>query len=203
MDRGGFRSSEKRANQARQRRPKGLAVIERAGWLHIHGIVHAHGRKVSVRKGLGLQATAENRQRAEEERHRIETEIRSELKGEYVKGPALSIAAEEYLTQPRERPLGQTTIGYVQAVVRHFGPDRRLGDIRESEWSVWVKRRCAGVKTESRERLLNTVLGFLNWCARKPRRWGAAPTFDRDKKARNPRRRARRQVQDLSPELID
>ena len=55
----------------------------------------------------------------------------------------------------------------------------------------------------TRERMLNSVLAFLNWCAKKQRRWGTPPIFDRDKDARNPRRRARRPVQDLSIELLE
>jgi hypothetical protein len=51
--------------------------------------------------------------------------------------------------------------------------------------------------------MLNTLLAFLSWCARKPRRWGTVPIFDRDNEARNPRRRARRAVQDISIELLE
>jgi hypothetical protein len=54
----------------------------------------------------------------------------------------------------------------------------------------------------TRERLLNSIVGFTTWCAAKPRHWCEVPIFDRDKEARNPRRRARRAVNDLSPELI-
>src|SRR5262249_42190041 len=88
------------------------------------------------------------------------------------------------------------------AAVRKFGL-RQLGDVREAEWAAWIEECCKGVKSASRERFLNTVLAFLSWCAKKPRRWGTVPTLDRDKEARNPRRRARRPVQDLSIELIE
>ena len=74
--------------------------------------------------------------------------------------------------------------------MRQFGL-RRLGDIREGEWAAWVEQRCNGVKSATRERMLNSVLAFLNWCAKKPRRWGSVPALDRDKEARNPRRRSR------------
>jgi hypothetical protein len=90
----------------------------------------------------------------------------------------------------------------VQAVVRDFGL-RRLGDIRDGEWAAWVEQRTRVVKSATRERMVNTLMAFLNWCAKKPRQWGSPPMLDRDKEARNPRRRARRSVQDLSLPLIE
>jgi hypothetical protein len=51
--------------------------------------------------------------------------------------------------------------------------------------------------------MVNTLMAFLNWCAKKPRQWGSPPMLDRDKEARNPRRRARRSVQNLSLPLIE
>jgi site-specific recombinase XerC len=101
----------------------------------------------------------------------------------------------------RDLSLGLTSIRYVKQASKQFGL-RHVGDIPEQEWSAWVDKLCRNVKSESRERLLNTIMAFLCWCAKKPRRWGTAPTFDRDKEARNPRRRARRPVKELSMPLI-
>jgi site-specific recombinase XerC len=203
MDRGSVpRPARRNQSRKRTRRRAGLAIIERDGFWHVHGTVIAKGRHVRVRKSTGLQARPEHWEEADGERLRIETEIRGELRGEVGSGSFLSVAAELYLTQPRTRPIGRATIAYVQAAVRQFGL-RRLGDIRESEWASWVEQRCRGTKSASRERLLNSILAFLNWCARKPRRWGTVPALDRDKEARNPRRRARRPVHDLSIELLE
>jgi hypothetical protein len=90
----------------------------------------------------------------------------------------------------------------VQEIVREFGM-RLVGEVLESEWSAFVDARHADNSSETRERNLNSMLGFLAWCAEKPRRWGTLPVIDRDKEARNPRRRKRRAVTDLSPRLID
>jgi site-specific recombinase XerC len=201
MDRAAIPRSTRR-NQGRRRGKAGLVVHERDGHWHIHGTVIAQGRSIRVRKSTGLQARPHLWEEAEAERLRIETQIRGELKGEVSRGPHISIAAENYLTQPRSRPLGQSSIAYVQAAVRQFGL-RQLGDITEREWAAWVDLRCKGVKSATRERMLNSVLAFLAWCAKKPRRWGTVPTLDRDKEARNPRRRARRPVRDLSIDLIE
>jgi site-specific recombinase XerC len=89
----------------------------------------------------------------------------------------------------------------IQEITVAFGL-RRVGEVLESEWSAFVDGRHAGNSSETRERFLNTLLAFLSWCAKKPRRWGTVPTVDRDKAARNPRRRRRRAVTDLSPRLI-
>jgi site-specific recombinase XerC len=203
MDRGPVpRPARRHQSRKRTRRPAGLAVVERDCFWHVHGTIIAKGRRVRVRKSTGLQARPGLWEDADAERLRIETEIRGELRGEIGSGPYLSVAAELYLTQPRTRPVGRATIAYVQAAVRQFGL-RRLGDVREGEWAAWVEQRCNGVKSATRERMLNSVLAFLNWCAKKPRRWGSVPALDRDKEARNPRRRARRPVHDLSIELLE
>jgi site-specific recombinase XerC len=201
MDRGSIPRLARRA-KGRKRRKPGLVVVERCGFWHIHGTVVAQGRRVRVRKSTHLEALPAKWSEADAERHRVETEIRGELRGEVGPGPHLSIAAELYLTRPRTRPLGTASIAYVQAIVRDFG-FRRLGDVREGEWAAWVEQRCRGVKSATRERMVNSLIAFLNWCAKKPRQWGSPPILDRDKEARNPRRRARRSVQDLSLQLIE
>jgi integrase len=181
----------------------GLVVVERDGHWHVHGTVIAKGRHVRVRKSTGLEARTPLWEEADAERLRMEAEIRGELKGEVNRGPHLSVAAEKYLTQPGKRgTFGQTTIACVQAAVRQFGL-RQIGDITEKEWADWVEERCKGVNSATRERFLNSLLAFLNWCAKKPRRWGTVPVLDRDSEARNPRRRARRPVQDLSFALTE
>ena len=201
MDRGSVPRPARRAKGRKRRRP-GLVVVERDGFWHIYGTVVAQGRRVRVRKSTHLEALPARWSEADAERHRIETEIRGELRGEVGPGPHLSIAAELYLTRPRTRPLGTASIAYVQAVVRDFG-FRGLGDIREGEWAAWVEQSCRGVKSATRERMVNSLMAFLNWCAKKPRQWGSPPMLDRDKEARNPRRRARRSVQDLSLPLVE
>lgn len=202
MDRGPVPRPQRRHQGRKRKRAAGLAVVERDGFWHVHGTIVAQGRRVRVRKSAGLQARSDLWEEADAERLRIETQLRGELRGEAGPGPYLAVAAERYLKQARKRPLGNATVAYVQRVVRHFGM-RRLGEISESEWSAWVEASCREVKSATRERMLNSILAFLNWCAKKPRRWGTVPTFDRDKEARNPRRRARRAVSDLSMELIE
>jgi site-specific recombinase XerC len=192
---GGKRKGKKR------RRPAGLEVVERDGHWHVHGTIIAQGRRIRVRRSSRLPAVPERYEEADEERRRIEADIRGEFADKPRPGPYLSIAAKAYLNRKRKRALGRTTVRVIQEITVAFGL-RRVGEILESEWSTFVDTRHAGNSSETRERFLNALLGFLSWCAKKPRRWGTVPAVDRDKEARNPRRRKKRAVTDLSPSLI-
>jgi len=201
MDRGSVPRAARGAKGRKHKRPPGLAVIERDGFWHIHGTIVAQGRSIRVRRSTKLPSRDDLWEEADNERLRIEKEARADRRGEVSRGPYLSVAAKQYLKQQRKRALGLTSIRYVKLASKQFGL-RHVGDIPEQEWSAWVDKVCRNVKSESRERFLNTIVAFLAWCARKPRRWGTVPTFDRDKEARNPRRRARRPVKALSMPLI-
>lgn len=202
MDRGSIPGAARSHKGHKRKRAPGLAVIERDGFWHIHGTIIAQGRAIRVRRSTKLPARDDLWEEADNERLRIEKEARAEARGETSRGPYLSVAARQYLKRKRERPLGPTSIRYVKQASRKFGL-RHVGDIPESEWAAWVERCCRDVKSASRERFLNTIVAFLTWCAKPPRRWGRVPSFDRDKEARNPRRRARRPVSKLSMALIE
>jgi integrase len=76
-------------------------------------------------------------------------------------------------------------------------------EIDAQAWINFVETRQADNKAETRERYINTIVAFLHWCQRRPRKWlDELPEFERNKDARNPRQRARRRVAELSPELI-
>ncbi|WP_180982428.1 tyrosine-type recombinase/integrase [Methylocella silvestris] len=96
--------------------------------------------------------------------------------------------------------MAPTVIRIIKEIVGKFGT-RRLNDIRPDEWRAWVAQRQAGNKAATRERFVSGVAAFQNFCVahhklKKPTK------FERDKAARNPRRRARRRVADLRPDLI-
>ena len=201
MDRGAVPRAPRRHKSGKRRSRAGLEVIERDGNWHIHGTIVAQGRRIRIRQSTRLPAQRERYEQADEERRRIEKEIRGEFAGGPRPGPYVSIAAEAYLNRRRRRPLGQTSVNVVKEITAEFGL-RRVGEILESEWAAFVDVRHTANKSETRERYLSSMLAFLSWCAGKPRRWGSVPAIDRDKAARNPRRRAKRAVTDLSPDLI-
>jgi len=183
------------------RRARGLAPVDREGIWHVHGTVRTRGRSIRVRKSLGVRTDQVSEDAALEECRRIEDEIIAEAAGERSPGSFVSIAASDYLSRPREKPLGKTTIDIVKEVAQQFGL-RHLNDIAEDEWQRLVEQRQAGNSASTRERYLNALLAFLKFCQNKRHRLEKLPEFDRDKRARNPNRRKRRRVTELRPELI-
>lgn len=190
-----------RAKKAKKAAP-GLKVVERDGHWHIQGTCRVGGKSVRVRRSTELKATKELLEEAEFLRLKIEQEVRDEVIHGVKPTQPLAIAARDYLNRPRERHLSASDINAIKHVVREFGT-RMLREIAEEEWDAFVRRRMEGRKSSTRERYINTILAFLNWCAKRPRQWlDELPQFDRDRKARNPNTRARRRVSDVGPDLV-
>ena len=110
------------------------------------------------------------------------------------------MAAAAYLSAARARPIGAETIRIVKAIAARF-TTQRLNAIHADAWKQFVDERQAGNLAATRERFLNGVVAFLNF-ARRNHGLAALPVFERDRKARNPNRRARRRVEELRPDLI-
>ncbi|MBO9457922.1 tyrosine-type recombinase/integrase [Labrenzia sp. R5_0] len=123
------------------------------------------------------------------------------MSGDRTPGAYVSVAAADFLTRPREKPLGKTTVDIVKEIVQAFGL-KRLNEIAEEEWHRYVDARQKGNSAATRERYLNALLSFLKFCQGKRYRLETLPEFDRDRKARNPNRRTRRRIQELRPDLI-
>lgn len=187
------------------RRARGLDAIERNGVWHVVGTVRAGGRSIRYRKSSGLPVATVGYEAARDEARRIEAEIVGQATGRRRPGDFVAQAAERYLTRPRRRALGASSIRIVKEVVVAFGL-RRLNEIDPEEWIAFVDHRHAGNRPETRERYLNSLLAFLAWCRTKASRAGLdaghMPEFERVREAQSPRKRARRRVADLRPELI-
>lgn len=206
MDRESARSAGRGDQRPkRPKAPKGLRLIERDGYWHIHGSIRIEGRSVRVRTSTGYTAGADNRARAEDEIAGLIGRLRAEIVHGTKPSIAIAQAAAGYLArEDRSRPLGWTSVKVIQEAVAKFRT-RLLDDISEREWHEFVSVRMAGRQPATRERYLNTLLAFLGWCARRPRQWLAVdkvPLFDRNAAARNPRKRKNRRVEDLRPDLI-
>lgn len=203
MDRSGIPGAPRRDRRAGHRRQAtGITVIDRGGYWHIRGTMRAGSRSIRVRRSLGLPATAENREAAEALRLQLELEIRDEIAFGRKPTVALAVAAKDYLSRPRERPLGATTIAHIQWVTGRFGK-LPMNSIADRDWSAFIADRSQGNTAATRERFLNSVMGFLTWAHRKPRQYiTELPTFDRDNKARQKRSRKRRRVAELTPALL-
>lgn len=182
------------------RRTRGLELKERDGFYHVHGTVRVGQRSVRVRRSLGLPADAESEEAAWTEIDKIRADILAEAQGKPTRGDPVSIAARAYLTSPRERPLAPSAIRIVQEIVKRFGT-KFLNDIGDKAWKTWVDGRQLGNKPATRERFLNGVVAFQHF-AQEHHGLKEPTKFVRDKKARNPQKRARRSVSQLRPDLI-
>jgi hypothetical protein len=182
------------------RRSRGLGLKERDGFWHAVGTIRVGGRSIRVRRSLGLPATAEYEDAAWTEVDAIREDVIAEAQGKSGRGDPVAVAARAYLTFPRERPLGPAAISIVKEITIKFGR-RRLNAVSHKEWKTWVEARQAGNKATTRERFLNGVVAFQRF-AHKHHGLAALTDFARDKKARNPIKRARRPVKQLRPELL-
>src|SRR3546814_611986 len=85
-----------------KRRPRGLEIVERDGFWHIHGTVKIAGRSVRVRRSSGIPARNDTFAAADEERDRIKRQIHAEvIEGRSV-GVPVSVAARNYLKRSEE-----------------------------------------------------------------------------------------------------
>lgn len=208
MDRGdlpGARRGDRKGKRA-GRRARGIALLERNGYWHAHGTLRTGGRSVRVRKSLGLAVASVSQADAEHELELYVEDLKARASGKIGRGDPVAVAAEAYLALPRARPLGAYTVRIVKEIVARFGP-RRLNEISAREWILWLDGgpgsvgRMAGRSAATRERHLNTILALLKF-AQKKHGLAELPSIPRDRKARNPNRRKRRDVAELRPELV-
>ncbi|MGJ5075471.1 tyrosine-type recombinase/integrase [Bradyrhizobium oligotrophicum] len=164
-----------------------------------------------MRKSLGLATTATVQSEAEAALDSYVEDLKAKVSGKIGRGDPVAIAAARYLSTPRKRPLGASSVAIVKETVRKFG-SRRGNEISAEEWKQWIDGttradgavipgRMTGRSASTRERFLSSLLAFLSY-AKRHHGLATLPSFERDQTARNPNRRARRRVQDLRPELI-
>lgn len=202
MDRNGISGAPRRDRRRGHRRPRGLHVKDRGGYWYIIGTIRIARRSIRVRESVGLAATDEHWDAACKLRDDRASEIREDVIHGVKPSVPVAVAADQYIGRRRRRPLGATTIAYIQELTARFRL-RKLSSIPESEWILWVEQRQAGNRSETRERYLTAIVAFLAWCAKKPRGWlKELPAFERDQAARNQTTRSRRRVRELTPELI-
>ncbi len=188
------------------RRARGPQLVERDGYWHAYGSIRIGRQSVRLRRSLGLAVGACSQDEAEQALDDYVAEIKAHASGQVRYGDHVAEAAHAYLKLPRARPLTATTITIIKEITARFG-SRRLNLIEPREWSIWIDGshdrdgRMSGRSASTRERFLNSVLAFLNF-AQAHHGLAVVPKFPRDKAARNPNRRARRQVEELRPELV-
>lgn len=208
---GGDRRGGRGARKAAKRSSAGLRVVERDGTWHVHGTVRVRGldgsrRSVRIRKGTGLPATADTLTQAETLRDTWALEVRNQVIHGVRPSRPLSVAIEAFLkrSRPHGRKPGWREVATMQEILKKFGV-RLLNEIGAGEWISMVETRCEGRSASTRERYINTIMSFLNWCAKPARQWiteKTMPAYERNATARKPKHRQRRRVSEWRPELI-
>lgn len=188
------------------RRARGVGLKERDGYWHANGTLRVAGRSIRVRQSLGLAIATTSQAEAEGALEAYLDDLKAKASGQVGRGDPVAIAAAAYLSTPRKRPLGASSVAIVKEAVKRFGP-RRANEVAGGDWKAWVdgddrtKGRMAGKQPATRERFLGTLLAFLAF-AKRHHGLATLPVFERDQAARNPNRRARRRVQELRPDLV-
>ncbi len=189
-----------RAGKPIRRRPRTVKLTKRDGYWYATGTLIAGGRSTRIRKSLGVSVATTSFRQAEIALAEYLDDEKARITGATGRGDTVAVAALGYLNAPRASPLGASTIRIVKKIKGRFD-GRRLNSIGAEEWRTWVDELMADRKVETRERFLNGVVGFLNF-AKRNHGLAAVPEFERDRKARNPNRRARRRTEELRPDLI-
>jgi hypothetical protein len=176
-----------------------LTIFVRDRHYHVRGTIRHAGLKRRVRESLKIPFSRENLDKAKAAAAACEEKIRSELGG----GVSPLSAAEvglSFISRPIDKPLGATDVAAVKELIRHFRT-RILREIPPSEFISFVKTRQEGNKSATSERFLNTVHAYLTE-AIATGQYDKMPEFKRDRAARNPIRRARREVANVRPYLV-
>lgn len=195
----GAAGGDPRRGKTKKRSP-GLKVEAGGEYWYIRGTVRAAGRSSRIRQSTGLRASPENRDAADAQRLRIEQQFRDAVIHGKTPSVAVAIAADRYLAAKPGLKTGEKR--KIAEVAARFAFDV-IGELSDEQWNNLVDARHAGNKSETRERWLNTIVAWLNWCKAKPRKWLAdMPAFERDRSARKPKHRRARRVAELTPELI-
>jgi Phage integrase family len=195
-------SKSARSDRTREprRRPRQVRIKERDGYWHATGTLIAGGRTARIRRSLGLAVATTTYREAEEALAAWLDDERARLCGGIGRGDPVAVTAAAYVAAARARPLGASAVRIIKAITARF-TTQRLNAIAADDWRAFVDERQAGNIAATRERFLNGVVAFLNFATRY-HGLAAVPEFRRDRKARNPNRRARRRTAELRPELI-
>jgi hypothetical protein len=188
-----------RSRAAASHRRRSLKLFERDGFFHMRGTIREGRLKKRVRETTGIPYASANRAAAEACADRREAEVRGEL-GAGVPQKSLAESALDFMTRPKGEALGATDVAVIQELTVKFGM-RRLRDIAPAEFISFVDDRMRGNAASTRERFINPLHALLTEAIRKGQ-YDEMPDFQRDKKARNPNRRARRKVANVRPYLL-
>jgi site-specific recombinase XerD len=174
----------------------GLRISVRGSTFHAVGTLRVGKQSRRVRETLGVVAAKENRSEAERQAREIVRRVRAELGGGVTRRAVATLVAERFKAQ-----IGPSDRRILEDFTAKF-TTRILWDIPAEEIIQFVEDRQRGNKAETRERYISQLCAFLNLQIPKGQ-YPALPAFKRDQKARNPLKRARRDVQQFRVQLLE
>jgi site-specific recombinase XerD len=175
---------------------EGLLIYVRGTTFHVRGTVGVGQRSERVRETLKTTAIKENRQAAEGEVRKILGLVRARLGGGVVRKAVSTLVAERF-----QAHIGPSDRRILEDLTAKFTV-RILFDIPPEEIVAFANERQSGNKAETRERWISGLCSFLSLqvaAGQCPK----LPDFKRDQKARNPLKRARRNVQQFRVQLLE
>jgi hypothetical protein len=173
----------------------GLTISVRGSTFQVSGTLRRSGQSQRVRETLGVAAERDSINQAELVARRISERVLGELGGGVIRR-AVSVLVEQRF----EEHIGPSDKRILQDLTAKFTV-RILWDIPPQEIVAWVDDRQRGLKAETRERFISGICAFLNKQINAGQ-YAALPEFQRDQKARNPLKRARRAVQKFRAQLL-
>lgn len=174
---------------------EGFRISARGSTFHATGTVRVGRIARRVRTTLGLAATKNTKGDAERELRRIIGQVRAEIGGGVTRKSVATLVAERI-----DSGIGPSDERILKDLTTQF-TTRILWDIPPEQIVTFVEERQHKRKPETRERYLNGVCSFLNRQIAAGQ-YPKMPDFVRDKRARNPLRRARREVQQFRIQLL-
>jgi site-specific recombinase XerD len=173
----------------------GLRISVRGRTFHVVGTLRVGKRSQRVRETLGVVAAWENKSEAERQAREIVRRVRAELGGGVTRRAVATLVAERFKAH-----IGPSDRRILEDFTAKF-TTRILFDIPTEEIIQFVEDRQRCNKAETRERYISQLCAFLNLQIPKGQ-YPALPPFKRDQRARNPLKRARRDVQQFRVQLL-
>ena len=173
-----------------------LKIHVRGSTFYASGTLRRGGLSRLVRKSLEVVADRENMRNAETEARRLSERVYAEMGGGVVRRAVSTLVAERF-----ESHIGPTDERILREFTEHFTV-RILWNIPATEIVAFVDDRQRRNSAETRERYISGICAFLNGQV-KLGQYPQLPEFKRDKNARNPLKRARRDVQQFRIELLE
>ncbi|KWV48383.1 hypothetical protein AS156_18035 [Bradyrhizobium macuxiense] len=149
-----------------------------------------------IRESLHVPATKENKQAADRAARKIVERVLAKLGGGVVHKAVSTLVSERF-----KGDIGSSDKRILQEFTANF-TTRILWDIPPEEIVAFADERQRANKPGTRERFISGLCSFLNGQV-KAGQYPKLPEFTRDQRARNPMRRARRDVQQFRIQLLE